>query len=250
MYHEGDFLNKDCATCGAPLKRVRYACGKIENNRQAAKRRYCNEDCRTSGKLRYGESVGHPCKGCGKPIVRRKYPGGGHEPIERARRRKYCDMECRKKSNIDRFWERVDRGTPEQCWGWKGPQSQSGYGKLVESYRRGIYHSAHRFSYELHFGPIPPKLFVLHSCDNPICVNPAHLRVGTPKENSRDMMERHRGVMGENHHQAKLTEVQVLSIRDDVLSSERELGAKYGVSPATIHAVRTMKTWRHITPCT
>lgn len=80
-----------------------------------------------------------------------------------------------------RFWAGVD--TTGDCWVWKGSKAGAGYGVLGIDYK-SVY--AHRFSYELHFGPIPDNLCVLHKCDNPPCVNPDHLFLGTQLDNMDD----------------------------------------------------------------
>lgn len=82
-----------------------------------------------------------------------------------------------------RFWEKVDRA--EGCWLWTGAKS-SGYGKIQRGQRGAGYVWAHRVAWELTVGPIPDGLQVLHACDNPPCVNPAHLFLGTRSDNMRD----------------------------------------------------------------
>ncbi len=90
--------------------------------------------------------------------------------------------------------ERTDR--TETCWLWTRGRTADGYGKFKLS---GSYLYAHRVSYEVHVGPIPESLFILHSCDTPACVNPAHLRPGTQKENMHDRDSRGRGPGGRTH---------------------------------------------------
>ena len=97
------------------------------------------------------------------------------------------------KSLAELFAERVPRrggaGTARTCWKWHGAYLSNGYGQL---HFRGRCVKAHRVSYELHVGPIPTGLGVRHTCDNPFCVNPAHLLLGTQKQNTADMYDRGR----------------------------------------------------------
>jgi len=89
-----------------------------------------------------------------------------------------------------RFWARValaDSG----CWEWQGAASGFGYGDFRVSTRVG--YRAHQYAWEWFNGPITPGMFVMHSCDNPKCVNPAHLKLGTPKDNNQDMWSKGRG---------------------------------------------------------
>lgn len=117
----------------------------------------------------------------------------------------------------DRFWEKVDKRGHDECWGWNGSKSSHGYGQLRINDRLNM---AHRFSYELHNGPIPDGLDVLHKCDNPPCCNPNHLFVGTAKDNTADMLAKGRGSKppvskrkGEKHPLAVFTNAQVRELR-------------------------------------
>lgn len=88
------------------------------------------------------------------------------------------------------FWERVDRASrADECWLWTGTVDRRGYGRLRY---RGRFAKAHRLAYELTHGSIPEGMFVLHSCDEPGCCNPAHLRAGDHAENMRDRARRGR----------------------------------------------------------
>lgn len=91
------------------------------------------------------------------------------------------------KTTEERFWEKVDK--TGECWPWTACIERNGYGSFHVGGRRKW---AHRVSYELNVGPIPSGEYVLHSCDNRRCVNPAHLRVGTHADNMRDMVDRGR----------------------------------------------------------
>lgn len=84
-----------------------------------------------------------------------------------------------------KFWKKVDRRGPDECWKWTGAINQAGYGAFGNNH-------AHRTSYEITYGPIPDGLFILHKCDNPPCVNPNHLFVGTHQDNMRDMISKGR----------------------------------------------------------
>lgn len=89
----------------------------------------------------------------------------------------------------ERFWPKVNAGSPEECWLWNAARDSHGYGQLRIT---GGHLQAHRVSYELAIGQIPPGLHVRHRCDNPPCVNPLHLEVGTQSDNMRDCVERGR----------------------------------------------------------
>ena len=157
-----------------------------------------------------------------------------------------------------RFASKFNRGNSDECWDWKGYISERGYGAFrMNPY--GWVESSNRASYIFHCGEIPAEMHVLHSCDNKKCVNPAHLRVGTSAENSREASERGLYVTGnqwraahlptiprgEAHKNARLTERQVLAIRNSD-SSGVLLSKQYGVSPKTISRVRRREVWSHI----
>jgi hypothetical protein len=153
-----------------------------------------------------------------------------------------------------RFWSKVDKRGPDECWEWKAKCNPNGYGQ----FRVKEHTTAHRVSWELTNGPIPEGLYVCHRCDNPPCVNPAHLFLGTAQDNARDMVKKGRDrasvcpesiVRGEKVGSAKLTNEQVIRIRSDYAGggiSCRELAAKYGVNRGTIRAVLTRKQWAHL----
>jgi len=104
---------------------------------------------------------------------------------------------------------------------------------------------AHRLSWELHFGPIPTGLRVLHKCDNRLCVRPDHLFLGTAKDNTDDMLQKEREARGEMLPQAKLTAADIPIIRASQESGDI-LAARYRVSKSTISMVRHRKVWKHI----
>jgi hypothetical protein len=147
-------------------------------------------------------------------------------------------------TNEQRFWIYVQKGP--RCWEWTGFKNEKGYGIIN---LRGERMMAHRMSYELEVGPIPNELYVLHHCDNPSCVKPKHLFIGTKADNNADMdakgRARRSAPSGERNASAKLTGDDVRAIR----ASKESLGIlseRYGIAKANIWAARTRKTWKHI----
>lgn len=133
------------------------------------------------------------------------------------------------------------------CWLWCGTMADTGYGKLYAFGQTKA--SAHRVSHILHIGPIPAGMMVLHRCDVRLCVNPAHLFVGTAGDNTKDMLaksrHRTRPNRGVANHNAKLNERDVMMIR---ASSENgiTLARLLGVTPRVIYLVRHGRTWSHV----
>src|SRR2546422_11309402 len=95
----------------------------------------------------------------------------------------------------ERFWAKVQKLPNDGCWIWTAHTNEHGYGRL--SIKRGVVERAHRISWRLHFGSIPDGLCVLHKCDNPPCIRPDHLFLGTKTDNSVDRQTKHRAPHGE-----------------------------------------------------
>jgi hypothetical protein len=185
----------------------------------------------------------------------------------------------------DRFWEKVSKDGPRhkslgKCWVWTAAKEGTGYGSIGLGPGNGL-GKAHRVSWELHYGTIPYGLCVLHKCDNPACVRPSHLFLGTQLDNARDKEGKGRGnhargdahparrdpsylKRGDEHHmrrrpdlryygskncKAVLSESDVVQIRsefDPATMEYADLSSKYGVSPSTIGRIIRRETWIHI----
>lgn len=151
----------------------------------------------------------------------------------------------------ERFWAKVDRRGPDDCWEWSAYTNRGGYGTFHVSERVGQM-LAHRYSYELHFGLIKTGMKVLHECDTPACVNPGHLILGTQKDNVRDMIEKGRQrpgmVCGEDHGRSVLTDKDVISIRSRASLGERTsvLAKEFGVVDSAISSIKSGRKWKHL----
>jgi hypothetical protein len=146
------------------------------------------------------------------------------------------------------FWKRVSVGSDNDCWIWTGSRTKQGYGNLRIK-QKTVY--AHRYIYELRNGKIPDGLVVCHKCDNPACVNPSHLFLGTQGDNVRDRDEKGRRgsnpPRGESHHNSKLTEKDVAEIRKMLADGQsiRKIASKFGVTSWTIGSIAVGKTWKN-----
>lgn len=159
---------------------------------------------------------------------------------------------------LERFWARVDRSG--ECWEWRGQRQRQGYGQLGWAGKR---YAAHRFAWAITNGPIPDGLVVCHRCDNPGCVRPEHLFLGTHRDNARDRVAKGRGSRGEDHWTrkhpermrplsgeqnpaARLRLEQVLEIRRRYAEggvSMKRLAAEFGVNVTNIFYIVHRKTW-------
>lgn len=145
----------------------------------------------------------------------------------------------------DRFWAKVDKRGEDDCWPWTASLQAKGYGQFTLSHGHPI--NAHRFAWYLANGPIPSGRYVCHSCDNRPCCNPKHLFVGSPADNTADMMAKGRAPLGADMPTAKLTEDSVRAIYalKGVLSNTKT-GRLFGVSAGTISKIRRGLRWKHL----
>jgi hypothetical protein len=136
------------------------------------------------------------------------------------------------------------------CWQWMGARNDRGYGVIGQGTRKQGISKAHRIAYELfYFTKLEKDNCICHICDNPACVNPNHLSIGTPKDNSQDMIAKGRkkvvAPLGEGNGKAKLTVEKVKLIKQSNLKSA-ELARQFGLSENCIRGVRIGRTWSHV----
>lgn len=153
----------------------------------------------------------------------------------------------------ERFWSKVRKLGPDECWEWVGARHPEGYGYL---YAGPLYENrvrwvkSHRLSWEIHNGQIPDGLSVLHHCDNPPCVNPSHLYVGTQAQNVHDRTVRNRGRNqdGSVNSNAKLTEADVVAIIAMLKTgrSQAAVAEMFGVKQPQISRIARRESWRHL----
>lgn len=164
---------------------------------------------------------------------------------------------------ISRFWRKVHKGAADHCWPWVGKRITHGYGCV---HVQGAHYAAHRIAYLLAHGRFAPELCVMHTCDNPPCVNPSHLRLGTHATNMADMFKKGRTYRAIGHEHwthrhperiarggavggARLSAQDVTCIRRQYAAggiSFRALGLKYNVHAVNIWQIVRRKTWKHL----
>lgn len=177
-------------------------------------------------------------------------------------RGKFCSHTCSNKyrysiPNDDRFWDKVEKTV--YCWEWKASKTKFGYGK----FRNKLAYTAHRYSYFIHFGEIMKDMHVCHKCDNPSCVNPDHLFIGTMQDNMRDRDNKNRTAKGIRNGSntkperrargsrcgsAKLTENDVIEIRKMYLKdhNRQKIADVFSVTAMTIYYIVKYETWKHV----
>lgn len=152
----------------------------------------------------------------------------------------------------ERFWSKARKGPG--CWEWTAARDKDGYGMFAKEHRKQV--RAHRYAFELLGHEIPGGSIVMHTCDNPSCVRPDHLRIGTHRENTQDAIRKGRQrpresgrhfnrARGERHHKAVLTEAQVRTIRRSEISY-RMLARILGVNKSTVARAARGMSWSHL----
>jgi hypothetical protein len=185
----------------------------------------------------------------------------------------------KRKSLASRFWSKVAVASDDECWTWLAGCNKQGYGTISRGGRDSENLLAHRASWEILRGPVPDNLCVLHTCDNPACVNPKHLFLGTRKDNLEDMTRKGRRAYGLRHGAytrperrtygdrngsrlhpdrvargskqpgAKLSESIVAELRRRYKEggvTYRELAAEFGVYVTVVQKAVTRATWAHV----
>jgi len=171
---------------------------------------------------------------------------------------RFCSRECatahRQRPILERFWGNVDIRGADECWPWLAGTNQKGYGRFKLG-TLGEPELAPRFAYAITHSGIPDGAHVLHTCDNPSCVNPAHLHVGTNLDNIHERMARGRsfhtvyvGPRGSACRWAKLTEADVATIRARCSTGETQavVASDYGVSRSAVEGICLRKHWKHL----
>lgn len=160
-------------------------------------------------------------------------------------------------SKAERIWRYVEKRGADECWPWTGGSVVGGYGIVVLA--GGKRERAHRAMWEITNGPIPPSdayhgTVVMHICDNRICCNPNHLRLGTQGDNTRDMVDKGRNIIlrqygkGAAHMLATpgMTDSAIREIRAAPKAACRAMAEKYGLRIENVYNIRNRRTWKHV----
>ena len=134
------------------------------------------------------------------------------------------------------------------CWLWGGELTNKGYGSLKKTVNGYTIRGAHRVAYFLHNGSFDYSLFVCHTCDNRLCVNPQHLFLGTLDDNSKDMVKKGRSNRGSDRPNAKLSEARIIQIRDrrSAGHSVKNIAMQYQIAASTVYAILSNRIWGYV----
>ncbi len=221
----------NCENCGVEFTRPK----------KKPRQRFCGVKCGTRWVIenRRPCTTERPCVTCGKIFLCSK------PDVDK------CSYKCGRLGHMykvkdpkDRFYKYVDKGAG--CWEWKGHFARNGYGRFTAHPGRSVI--ASRFSWELEHGVIPDGAIVCHKCDNPKCVRPDHLFLGTNRDNVDDCVRKGRNTKGEMVGTAKLTADAVRGMRERYASgeSQRKLALAFGVSQSTVWGVCNRILWKHV----
>jgi len=235
---------RTCAVCQKP-----YLCKECPAHIARGGGKFCSRACQGLSKriAPADKFLSRICPVCQTPfLVKPSEVARGHG--------KLCSRKCRTlakfKPQEDRFWAKVNKDGPipahrpdlGPCWIWTAASSGGKwkYGTIgVDGSERN--EPAHRVSWRIHNGPVPEGMKVLHRCDNPSCVRPDHLFLGTLKDNTQDMIAKER-------QSAKLTKEQVLAMRSHYESggiTQKQLATEYGVSHQLVWLIMARRVWKH-----
>jgi predicted XRE-type DNA-binding protein len=149
---------------------------------------------------------------------------------------------------IQRFHEKYRKNKDSGCWEWTASLAGKGYGQLkLTGQRKQVY--AHRVSFEIFKGEVPKDKYILHKCDNPKCVNPDHLSIGSQKDNMQDMKNKGRSTYGERNSKSILTEVEVITILDLLKKgelSQEKIANMFGVQQMEISRIKRGLRWGYL----
>ena len=147
----------------------------------------------------------------------------------------------------DRLMKRT-KVDERECWNWTGCKDKKGYGYIMFNGKLQIVRKVHRVSFELFNGPIPHGKMILHNCDNPSCINPEHLRIGTAKDNSMDAVSRNRLHKGLDRYNAKIGDTNAWIVKFGISAgmSVSSLAKHFDVSRQSIKQIRDDITYKHV----
>lgn len=246
--HQRRRVRRICQTCSNTFLARPYSPG-------SGRGRFCSLRCASKAKPHPSTKVKQTCQICNTVFMVTE--------CEVKRGAKFCSRECYRRSMrlpVDRqFLERLDTKSGTDCILWIGNQSVMGYGLLAsqDNGRKRLV-LAHRFAFEMAYGPIPPGMQVLHRCDADYpagnityrrCVNPLHLFMGDHADNMADKVAKGRQRKGEGCHLAKLTEKQVRSIRSSYAAggvTQKQLAIEHDISLSAVIGIIKRRSWKHI----
>lgn len=188
-------------------------------------------------------------EGCEKDVWSRGYCSGHYRQMFDGEKLRPLQEQHHGLSEYDRFMSWVTVAGPNDCWNWRASRiKKDWHGQWRNA--AGQTELVHRAAWRLFKGDIPKGMFILHHCDNPICVNPSHLFMGSQSDNAKDMWQKRRanpGIsIGEKHGMSKITADIVRAIRSSTESGVA-LAAKFGITATTVCDIRKRRTWNHIT---